>query len=212
MKVYVRLTTVIMVAVLLFFIACFNDSGDDSGIQESPKTLAIGDAYKGGIIAYIFQPGDLGYIAGEQHGMIAAIADQSTDIVWVSGGSTQTTIVPGGTPREIGKGLTNTANIISQAVAAGNTSLSTYAAGVCEVYSNTDTGTGVYTDWYLPSRDELNKLFINRVAIGGFASLFYWSSSESSDSYAWYQHFGTSLALNTFPKSSTYRVRAVRSF
>ena len=50
------------------------------------------------------------------------------------------------------------------------------------------------TDWYLPAKDELNVLYTNRVAIGGFdlggsyPSGYYWSSSEYSYG-AWDQRF-----------------------
>ena len=54
-----------------------------SGTAAAP--LAIGHIYLGGKIAYIFQPWDPGYIAGEVHGLIAAASDQSTVIQWENG-------------------------------------------------------------------------------------------------------------------------------
>jgi hypothetical protein len=47
--------------------------------------------------------------------------------------------------------------------------------------------------------------------LGGFASYFYWSSSQYSSDYAWSQVFvdGIQYGSNKF---STYRVRAVRAF
>ena len=69
-----------------------------------------------------------------------------------------------------------------------------------------------YSDWFLPSLNELNKLYINRVAVGGFSSGgYYWSSSEFASNLAWYQHFLDGLQDGGL-KSSTYRVRAVRAF
>ena len=41
-----------------------------------------GDAYQGGIIFYIFKKGDMGYVAGEVHGLIAATKDQTTMEEW----------------------------------------------------------------------------------------------------------------------------------
>jgi hypothetical protein len=68
-----------------------------------------------------------------------------------------------------------------------------------------------YSDWYLPSKDELYKLYLNRTAIGGFAAADYWSSSEFSDYFAWILFFvGGSHNLDA--RNATYYVRAVRAF
>jgi hypothetical protein len=63
----------------------------------------------------------------------------------------------------------------------------------------------------LPSKDELDKLYINKVAIGGFAGDIYWSSSEFVAYDAWYQNFGDGNQYGNF-KDYSYRVRAVRAF
>jgi hypothetical protein len=107
---------------------------------------------------------------------------------------------------ELGTGFSNTDKIIaSQGRIATN-----YAAGLARAYNG-----GGYTDWYLPSKDELNKLFLNRVAIGNFISNdLYWSSSEiQSHPYhsAWLQDFGNGGPLSTF-KDYVVNVRAIRSF
>ena len=161
--------------------------------------LSVGMAYGGGIVAYILGPTDPGYDSHNQHGLIAATSDQSTGVQWYNGSYTNTYAV--GTA--IGTGLSNTMAIIA------NQGAGTYAATVARSYTG-----GGYTDWYLPSKDELNTLYINKVAIGGFASADYWSSSEY-DYYgfasAWCQSFAW-WSQNVYGKYVTFDVRAVRAF
>lgn len=118
--------------------------------------LAIGDSYGGGKVAYIFVNGDTGYVAGETHGLIAATEDQSTGIIWAIAGKQEIAVPGGATATAIGTGKANTDAIIAQ-----NGAVSTYAAGLARAYNG-----GGYSDWYLPGKDELNKLYLNRSAVG----------------------------------------------
>ena len=100
---------------------------------------------------------------------------------------------------------------------------STYAAGICknyavDAYGNACTpgNAGCYSNWFLPAGDnsQLNCLFNNRVAIGGFALDSYWSSTEYSDvpqDFAWGQFFldGDQYGGG---KGDALRVRCVRAF
>jgi hypothetical protein len=68
------------------------------------------------------------------------------------------------------------------------------------------------TDGFLPNKEELNLLYAQRAEfVGGFASDFYWSSSEDNSNVAWYHHFAFGLQLGT-SKDDTVGVRAVRAF
>jgi hypothetical protein len=87
-----------------------------------------------------------------------------------------------------------------------------YAAYLCD----TLTLNG-YHDWYLPSRNELNMLYINRYAIGNFITygglnaLGYWSSTESDSFSAWDQFFSDGAQYGVMKNKAGY-VRAIRSF
>jgi hypothetical protein len=168
------------------------------GSALEPTAPELGGYYQGGIVFYILVSGDPGYDANTQHGLIAATSDQSTGIRWFNGSNT----VTGARGTAIGTGLSNTDTIIAR---QGATATS-YAAGLARAYTG-----GGYTDWYLPSKDELNKLYLNRVLVGGFASDFYWSSTESDAFNAQIQNFSNNMQSGYF-KLNTFYVRAVRAF
>jgi hypothetical protein len=185
--------------------------------------IAVGDSYGGGKVFYIFQPSDEGYyVANETHGLIAATVDQSTGIRWNNENRGNETT--GATGTAIGTGKSNTTKITS-VQGAGS-----YAAKICEDYTVT-VGQVTYDDWYLPSRDELNKMYANigigiparassdpMYNIGGFTithSTAYFSSSETGAGNAWYTFFvnGTFYPGGYDSEKTTLNnVRAIRSF
>ena len=70
---------------------------------------------------------------------------------------------------------------------------------------------GGKSDWFLPSKDELNQLYLARTTVGGFVEDYYWSSTEYSSYNAWFQYFGDGSQGN-FGKDTTFYVRPVRAF
>jgi hypothetical protein len=173
----------------------------NSGVVTAafPETpVEVGDSHGGGIVAYIFVNGDTGYVAHEQHGLIAATADQGMGIQWYDG--TSFAPVTGAIDTAIGSGQANTTAIVTTQGAGS------YAAQLCN-----DLTEGGYSDWFLPSKEELNQLWLNKTAIGGFVVNYYWSSSEINSYRAWLQDFGSG-GQTYDPKPYGYRVRAVRAF
>ena len=68
---------------------------------------------------------------------------------------------------------------------------------------------GGFTDWYLPSNVELYAMYEQKSSIVGFSDTDYWSSTESSSSYAWYQSFYNGYQ-GSMGKGGTIGVRCVR--
>lgn len=178
------------------------DDGVTYGDQVSfTTTMAIGASHQGGKIAYLFKAGDAGYVAGENHGLIAAPSDQSSGAAWGCSG----TSISGATGTAIGSGMANTQAIVAQCSDAG------IAAKLCS-----DLVLGGYSDWYLPSIEELEELDANMDEIGGFSAggANYISSSQYSSSMAWgiFVHPSNAFSQNNYGKSTSYKVRAVRTF
>ncbi|MGB5437084.1 MAG: hypothetical protein WBM98_14410 [Maribacter sp.] len=181
----------------------------ESGGPTGP--IQIGDNYQGGIVFYIFQFGDEDYVQYETHGLIAAPTDQSTGIQWYNGSFPGSVV--GTTGTALGTGQANTLKIVN-VLGAGS-----YAAMLCANYDD-----GIYTDWFLPSTDELNLMYLNigpgavgpNNNIGGFSvaladSGVYYSSSEANQGEAWTQFFATgsrSITIKDIPSA----VRAIRYF
>ena len=174
----------------------------------------IGDNYQGGIVAYLFKSGDPGYIEGEIHGLVISPYNLEThdkydpypltqDISW---DDEVTNITTGANGQAFGTGNSNT-NVIVSALGLGSYANIPrfYAAKLCY-----DLVLNGYSDWYLPSIDELARILINRSELG--LNTTYWSSTEISGSTALVLTFYEQGTIYEMDKGYSTYVRAVRSF
>jgi hypothetical protein len=168
-------------------------------IYQSHKSLLdslYGKTYQGGFLFY--------FDTQKGGGLVAAPYDQGEGAI---GGCFGTEIL-GANGESIGTGNQNTLDIILGCGTSG------IAADIC---ANLQIGN--YSDWFLPSKDELNEMYLKigqgrylpSVNIGGFSDSHYWSSTEHSKNYFWLQAFFSGAQFNWL-KASSVRVRAVRSF
>lgn len=153
--------------------------------SEAPYSPQIGDHHFGGIVAYIDNTW--------QHGFVCSESDISTGIAWRNGTSVQTLA----TGQSIGEGSENTTKII-QIQGIGS-----YAASICKLYNG-----GSYTDWVLPSIDELLAIAENNL----LDDYRYWSSTEDSPDYDSAKCFDPGFGNFSIEKFETLRVRAIRYF
>jgi len=154
-------------------------------ILANATLIVIGDWYQGGIVFYT---------DGTGHGLIAPQTDQSTGVQWGCYG----TSIPGAASLTDGA-----ANTIAIVAACTTTPI---AASICDTLT-----LNCYTDWFLPAKDQLNQLYLQKTLVGGFSGHGYWCSSEYNAGFAWKQSFGYGDQYNGSKSNSTY-VRCVRSF
>lgn len=148
--------------------------------------MNIGDIVQGGILFY----------SGATL-LIAAIEDIIIPAYW---GCYNTAV--SGTSTAIGTGAANTAKIISVCTGV------TIAAKLCDTYSYSG-----YTDWFLPSKDELNELYLVKSKITGLDNYDnYWSSSQNMPETAWCQFMKDGTQSNLCEKDQLYKVRPIRTY
>jgi hypothetical protein len=162
----------------------------------------IGQNFGGGIIFYLDASGC--------HGLIASATDQILLTRWEN-----TTLINTGAYADgIGAGEGNTKMIMYKQEPVGGGVR--YAAKICD-----ELVIGAYSDWYLPSKYELNVMFYSigqgalspNTNIGGFPEAWYWSSTEFDKDNAWRQAFYVGLDYQVYSsKFYDFAVRAIRAF
>ena len=170
---------------------------DDSTPPPTP-TIELGDFLQGGVVFYLDGSGE--------HGLICSIEDQSFNADW----GCPNLVIDGADDTAVGTGAQNTLDIIQQCTESG------IAALLCSDYEFDS-----YSDWFLPSIDELslveqNKEIISQVSVeqGGQAleDTEYWSSSESTTNTVFVENLSDGGPFAEFKEGNTANVRAIREF
>ncbi|AFK04415.1 hypothetical protein Emtol_3286 [Emticicia oligotrophica DSM 17448] len=174
----------------------YNGSSWVAMFSSNSVSYSVGQSKFGGVIFFVDDSG--------QHGLVAATTDQSVGTTWYNGNYINTLATRTG----VFGGANNTERIITEQ-GAGN-----YAASIASQGSN-----GGFGDWYLPSKDEMAKMYQQIGVIPSItAGANYWSSTEesvsnlqstSTNAYVTVLSTGVSSLQS---KSSNARVRAIRRF
>jgi hypothetical protein len=198
--------------------------------KDDGPFLKYGDHYQGGIVFYIFQEGDKGYVPGKTHGLIASFDDLQTadgelEVPWGCCPNTMDCLdISGAENISIGYGQENTLAILA---ACDEPNI---AARLCDDYSIEFKGE-VYDDWYLPSYKEITKMNKPKEYILEHA-ITYWTSTQNKDRepsneyakqvFGWVDQCGPPYpysdacwhvgSIGGEAKWHKSRVRAVRSF
>lgn len=175
--------------------------------------LKIGDSYAGGIVIYIYQPGDARYDANSlvKHGVVAATKDAGK-LNWSNPDTCSSTAPANDTT--LGTGVNNT--IQAMRACPMNPSY-TNALYICKHWRY--FGPSVYDDWGMPSKEELNMMFKARFYLGGYKNGMYWSSSiyDWSEKKVWAQSFYYDVIAAGYQEARTMNyyptyARAIRYF
>jgi hypothetical protein len=152
--------------------------------------IQIGDLINGGIVFHVDASGEHGLVASNSYignatfGCINQLIDDTEE------GIADYPLAP--------IGLSNS-NFIASRCAENGT-----AAKICLSYS-----VDGYSDWFLPSKDELNLMYLNIKE--QMVANYHWSSTEYNKRFAWQQHFASGTQYKIYKNINAY-VRAVRAF
>lgn len=161
------------------------------------STLALGVTYLGGKVAYIFQSGDVGYVAGQTHGFIIMSHNMGMQVKYSNNGAYSFTSM------NFGTGKNNTSILFNLTTTGLNAAKYVYNV----LYDG-------YNDWYIPSYYEWNKIAPNWAQLG-LADGIYHSSSERDAGYYFTMAFfggGTSYQSRQEVKTDIAGVIGIRKF
>ena len=184
---------------MLLSLAVVADKSVYLPIIGSATGYKIGDTGPGGgTVFFVGRDGLHGLEAAPSEARVASVR-------WYNGTFTKTEALGNG----VGAGKMNTMLIIAD---QGSDSFS-YAAGRCSNLAKTD-GTVDYSDWYLPSKVELDLLYLQKEIVSGLGDYYYWSSTEHAldQDFAWYQNFANRYQGIAPKNTAIYKIRCIRDF
>jgi hypothetical protein len=161
------------------------------------SALTVNDSYEGGLLGYIFQPGQPRYVSGQTHGIIVDINNYGTRTQ--EGGGTGYTWGCSGTisglAEVVGSGYTNQQTILTYMNA--NCPLTLSGSGYNLATGQTTNG---YTDWFVPNYIEFNSV-ASGTAATNLVNFSEWAAYVSSrqESSTLYR-----LSLVDFGRPPTY--------
>ena len=205
------------------------DTGFGTGTNLYTFNYVVGDRGPGGGIVFYVSAGftSLGSTCNTTCKYLEAAPTSGTngwtDATYAWSGNVNVAIGTSGTA--IGTGYANTLAIVQQA--DGGT-----AAEKAGTKSRAYGGPNNLTDWFLPSKDELNQMckwargvaWVSDATVctggaintgsgaSGFVENFYWSSSEFDASNAWVQSFANGVQGFSTKDSRGFYVRPIRVF
>lgn len=185
-KVGIYYFIIVLFALVLLVISC----------SSSESVYEIGDTGPAGGLIFYVNDSD----SDEWKYLEAAPSDQGNNISWGCSG----TLIDGADGTALGTGAQNTIDIITGCSAVS------IAAKICD-----DLVLGAFSDWYLPSKDELNLMYLNlsQNGLGGFDSLTpHWSSTELDVNSAYIQYLDNGSQTQSNKDNAFYLVRAIRFF
>ena len=169
----------------------------------------VGGYAEGGIVFYLDETGE--------HGLVSALEDLTEGATIDSEGNPGyqwgcfAMGISGADGQAIGTGYQNTMDIVNQGC-------TTEYGGITAAQGSLNAEINGYSDWYLPSLDELKEMY-NTIGnggsdgnIGGFEFNWYWSSSESNNYGAYDVNFGDGSTGNFSSKTKIVSVRIIRAF
>lgn len=183
-----KLRSTFVLFTLILCIGCENCKDKENNPTPEPEVVyEIGDYHLGGIIFHLN--------ADKKSGLIAAEYDQSSSSPWGCEGID----IADAENNVVGAGKSNTNAIKNICVGSGTLNI---AARAMEPLG---------PDWYLPSIDELELLYNQKIMVGNFKDATYWSSSQSDANSGFRKNFTTGNKGGHL-KDIQNSVRAIRSF